>query len=489
MNELRDRALKLLRAQREDNLSRLREFVSIASVSTEPERDAEVRRAAAWLAGLLGRLGALQVQTLEPVGSQSVAAKTPGPEAERPERAGHPVVYAQTARPSPNSPRVLVYGHYDVQPVDPLELWESDPFIPVLRGEHLVARGASDMKGQIMAVVAAVEALLRAGGTGVQLKFMFEGEEEVGSPHLLELIRRHKDLLEADVCLNPDAGMLGPDLPTITYGLRGLAYFELRLRGPERDLHSGAFGGVVHNPAQALCELLAGMHDQHGRVTLPGFYDSVLPLEAEERREMARLPTDESFYLENAGVPALWGEEGFSPAERVGARPTLEVNGLLSGFTGKGSKTVLPAAAMAKLSTRLVPEQNPEVVESQLRAYLDARVPRGIRWELDRLAGGPASLSDRGSPAVRSLSRAMETVWGKAPLFRREGGSVPVTAHLLELLGMQSVLTGFALPGDNAHSPNERLHLPTWERGCETILHFLCNMSQDLTDGHAPSGS
>jgi acetylornithine deacetylase/succinyl-diaminopimelate desuccinylase-like protein len=333
------------------------------------------------------------------------------------------------------------------------------------------------MKGQIMAVMSAVAAVFQSGEAPVQIKFLIEGEEEIGSPHLAEFLAKHKELLKAHMCLNPDTGMLGAGMPTITYGLRGLAYFELRLRGPARDLHSGAFGGVIHNPAQVLCELVAGMHDDRGRVVLPDFYDSVRPLDAEERAEMARLPMDEGFYSRNAGVSELWGEEGFSPVERIGARPTLEVNGVLSGFTGPGTKTVLPAAAMAKLSMRLVPDQRPDEVEAQLRAYLGDRVPPTIRWELERLAGSPPSLSDRASPGVTALSKAMETVWGTPPLFRREGGSVPVTAYLQQLLGMESLLTGFALPDDNAHSPNERLHLPTWERGCEAIVHFLYNLS------------
>jgi acetylornithine deacetylase/succinyl-diaminopimelate desuccinylase-like protein len=458
MDPTRDRALKQLRSRREQDLSLLREFLRIPSVSTEAQRQADVLRAADWLAEALRTLSMDRVEIL-PTG-------------------GHPVVFAETRRPGPEAQRVLVYGHYDVQPVDPLELWDHDPFEPATEGEHLVGRGASDMKGQIIAVLAAVAAFLREVEPRLQLKFLFEGEEEIGSPHLLEFLGAHKEDLEAELCLNPDTGMMGPELPTITYGLRGLAYFELRLHGPAQDLHSGAFGGVVHNPAQALCELVAGMHDRAGRVTLPGFYDSVRPLSPEERRHMDELPTNEAFYRRNAGVSMLWGEEGFTAAERVGARPTLEVNGLLSGFTGQGSKTVLPAAAMAKLSMRLVPDQDPGSVEGQLRQYLEGRVPPTIRWELERLAAAPPSLSDRDSDGVRALSAALESVWKRPALFRREGGSVPVTAYLQEMLGMESVLTGFALPDDNAHSPNERLHLPTWERGCEAVLHFLCNLNE-----------
>jgi acetylornithine deacetylase/succinyl-diaminopimelate desuccinylase-like protein len=273
--------------------------------------------------------------------------------------------------------------------------------------------------------------------------------------------------------------MIAAELPTITYGLRGLAYFELRLRGPEHDLHSGMYGGVVLNPAQVLSELIAGMHDGQGRVTLPGFYDPVRPLDEEERRELARLPMDESFYLRNAGVAELWGEQGYTPIERVGARPTLEVNGLKSGWTGEGSKTVLPAVAMAKLSTRLVPDQKPEEVQAQLERYLASRVPPAIRWELKQLAGGPPSISARDSPGVRALSAALEQVWGRRPVFRREGGSIPVVAFLQQYLGVQSLLTGFALPDDNAHSPNEKLHLPTWRRGMQALALFFSLLSEN----------
>jgi acetylornithine deacetylase/succinyl-diaminopimelate desuccinylase-like protein len=333
------------------------------------------------------------------------------------------------------------------------------------------------MKGQVMASFNAIEAITQTGPFPVNLKFLIEGEEEIGSPNLEAFIRSHLDLLSSDLALNPDTGMLGEDLPTITYALRGLAYFELRVYGPELDLHSGLYGGVVHNPAQAICELIAGMHDENGRVTLPGFYDRVTPLVPEERAELARLPTDEEFYKQQTGAPALWGEPDYTPGERVGARPTLEINGILSGFTGEGGKTVLPAWAMAKISCRLVPEQDPEEVYVQMQAYLKSHAPRTIRYELKRIAkGSPASISDCNSPEVRAMEHAMETVWGKRPMFRREGGSVPVVVKFKELLGIESVNCGFSLPSDRLHAPNERLHLPSWRRGIDTLIHFFFNL-------------
>jgi acetylornithine deacetylase/succinyl-diaminopimelate desuccinylase-like protein len=372
---------------------------------------------------------------------------------------------------------VLVYGHYDVQPAEPLELWESGAFEPTVRGENLYARGASDMKGQVIATIAAIESIRETGQLPVNLVFIFEGEEEIGSPNLGKFIRDHKKLLSSDFALNPDSGILAPDIPSITYALRGLAYFELNVYGPDHDLHSGLFGGIVHNPAQALCELVAGMHDADGRITLPGFYDKVRALDAEERAELARLPVNEGTYKRQTGVKNLWGEAGYTAVERLGGRPTLEVNGLLSGFTGEGSKTVLPGKAMAKISCRLVPDQDPQGVYQQLLKYLEANAPDTIQYEVIQLAGGPASISDRNSLSVEAMAKAMEQVWGKRPVFRREGGSVPVVAQFQHILSIETVNAGFGLPDDNYHAPNEKLHLPTWHRGIDTLIHFFYNLS------------
>lgn len=458
MSDPRSQALEYVRRNRERFLEELKDFLRIPSVSTDPAHREDVRQAAEWVADRLRRAGVARVEVIP--------------------TAGHPVVYAEAPADRQDLPTVLVYGHYDVQPPDPLDQWESGPFEPTVRGDRLYARGASDMKGQVMAAIAAFEAVARNGSLPLHLKFLIEGEEEIGSPNLPDFIERNRERLRGSVSLNPDAGMIAPDLPTITYGLRGLAYFELRVYGPAHDLHSGVFGGVVHNPAQALCELIAGMHDAEGRVTLPGFYDRVRPLTDEERAELARLPMDERFYLEKTGAPALWGEAGYTPVERIGARPTLEVNGLISGFTGPGAKTVLPAYAMAKISMRLVPDQDPEEVYQQLLRYLEERAPKTVRWEVIRMAGVRASLTDRNHPAVQALSRALEAAWGRRPLFKREGGTVPIVTQLKEIIGVESVLTGFALPDDNFHAPNESLHLPTWARGIEALVHFFYNYGE-----------
>lgn len=439
-------------------LEQLKEFTAIPSVSTEPEYHPDIDRAADWVASQLRKLGLEGVQVLS--------------------TGGHPVVYAESLNAGQQAPTVLIYGHYDVQPAEPLDAWGTHPFEPTVKDNKLYGRGASDMKGQVMACINSLEAICRTGELPVNVKFLIEGEEEIGSPNLGEFILQNRDLLRADFALNPDTGAVSADHPTITYGLRGLAYFELRVYGPEHDLHSGLYGGAVHNPAQALCELIAGMHDEQGRVTLPGFYDRVRVLDESERRELSRLPMDERFYLEQTGVPQLWGEAGYSPVERTGARPTLEVNGLYSGYTGPGQKTVLPAQAMAKISMRLVPDQDPDEVQQQLIRYLEANAPPTIHWQVISLAGSSASISDRNSLAVKALDKAFQTVWGTPAVFKREGGSVPVVSQFQDYLNIETVNTGFGLPGDGVHGPNESLDLHTWYQGIDALVHFFFNLKE-----------
>jgi len=457
MSDQLTKALEYANSNKETFLNSLKEILSIPSISTDPQRSLDMQRAAEWVATQLKSLGMEKVN-LFPTNK-------------------NPIVYGESL-PFKAAPTVLIYGHYDVQPVDPLELWKSEPFDPTERGENLFARGASDMKGQVVATIKAIEALVKTGGLPVNVKWIIEGEEEIGSPNLDKFIAEHKKLLACDFALNPDSGMIGENAPSITYALRGLAYFELKVFGPATDLHSGIYGGVVHNPANALAELIAGMHDEKRRITLPGFYDKVLPLGDEERTEMSRLPLDEKHYLEQTGVPALAGEAGYSSNERASSRPTLDVNGLLSGFTGVGSKTVIPSWAMAKLSMRLVPDQDPTEVHKQLIEYLKTKAPKDIRWELTALAGGRASISSRNSKAVIALSDALAAAWGTKPYFRREGGSVPVVIQMQKLLGIDSVLTGFGLPDDNLHAPNEKIHLPTWYKGINALIHFFLNLAK-----------
>lgn len=451
----REAALQYARQNKNEFLNTFKEILRVPSVSTDPEHGPDIQHAAEWFEVQLQKLGMQKVQIF-PTNK-------------------YPIVYGEWLG-AKGAPVVLIYGHYDVQPTDPLDLWKTDPFDPVVRGDEIYARGASDMKGQGLVVLKAIEALVKAGGLQVNIKWLFEGEEEIGSPNLGIFIAGHKDLLTCDFALNPDSGMVGKEFPTITYSLRGLAYFELRVFGPAHDLHSGAYGGVVRNPAIALAELIAGMHDTKGRITLPGFYSKVRKISKEERDELVRLPLDTKHFLEVTGSQALFGEKGFTVNERTGTRPTLEVNGMLSGFTGEGSKTVIPAWAMAKISMRLVPDQTPEEVHKQLIRYLEERIPADIRWELKLLAGNPASVSSRNNIGVGAMEKALETVWGIRPYFRREGGSISVVGDMQTLLGVESVITGFALPDDNIHAPNEKMHLPTWYRGIDAIIHFFSNL-------------
>ena len=451
------KALDYAHRNRERFLNDLVKALKIPSISTDAEYNNEVRRAADWMAEHLRALGIENVQVM-------------------PTDGGHPVVYGDYMK-KPGAKTVLIYGHYDVQPADPLELWESGPFEPRVAGDLLFARGSSDMKGQVLATFHALESIMKSDELPVNVKFLLEGEEEIGSKNLAAFLTKHADMFKADVSLNPDAGMMGVDMPTITYGLRGLAYFELHVYGPKADLHSGLYGGAVHNPAQALTELIAKMHDDKGRITLPGFYDSVRPISEQERADFARLPNDDAHYLTETGVPALWGEEGYLSAERTGARPTLEVNGLLSGWTGPGSKTVLPAKAMAKISCRLVPDQHDSDVEKQLVRFMEQNAPKTVRWEVKKLTGSPWAIADLNNPGVKAMNDAMEAAWGVRPFYRREGGSIGAVAMLQQICGVESVLVGMGLPSDNVHSPNEHMHLPTWYKGIDAFIHFFYNLA------------
>jgi acetylornithine deacetylase/succinyl-diaminopimelate desuccinylase-like protein len=458
MNENLIDAIQYASTHQEQFLASLKTFGSMASVSTDLNLKSEMVRTAQWIANHFAEVGLKNIQIMP--------------------TQGHPVVYAEDLGAGPAMPTVLIYGHYDVQPAEPLELWVTNPFNPTIRGDYIYGRGMTDMKGQVMASINAVEAVIQTGKLPINIKFLIEGEEEIGSPSLVEFLKNHKDLFSCDLALNMDSGMISPDHPTITYALRGLAYFEIRIYGPQYDLHSGVFGGTVHNPAQALCEIIAGMHDENGRITLPGFYDRVRELSQEERHELARLPIDGTYFLEQTGAPALWGEAGFTPIERATARPTLDVNGLYSGFISEGSKTILPSSAMAKISMRLVPDQQPDEVHQQLLDYLKQKMPPTVRYEVSVMAGSPAAISDGRSSGVKALSKAMQSIWGIPPYFKREGGSVPVVTYFKEIIGVESVNTGFSMSNDNMHGPNEQLHLPTWHLGTQALIHFLHNMAE-----------
>jgi acetylornithine deacetylase/succinyl-diaminopimelate desuccinylase-like protein len=429
-------------------------FLQIPSISTASEHEGDIQQAADYLVKKIASLGFKNVKAIPTT--------------------RHPIVYGEYL-PDPNKPTLLIYGHYDVQPPAPLDEWDSQPFEPQIRGEHLYARGASDMKGQIWALISALESTLKTGKLPLNIKFLIEGEEEIGSPSLDSFLANHRPLLASDFVLNTDAGMIAPDKPTIVYGLRGLAYFELIIHGPKADLHSGQFGGVIDNPAKVLSHLIAKMHDSSGRVTLPGFYDQVRELTPEERENLASLGLNEGFYKQISGAPALGGESGFTPVERISARPTLDVNGLYAGYIEQGAKTIIPAYAMAKISTRLVPDQVPSEVHQSLRAFLEENVPETVTWELEFMSGAPAYINEEDVMGLTQFKEALQNTWGVKPFLKREGGSIPVATAMKDILGIDSIITGFGLPDDQIHSPNERVHLPTHKKGVEALIRFFVN--------------
>jgi len=433
-----------LDAQRTRFEEDLCQFLRIPSVSADPARSGDMARAAGWVRDQLAELG-------------FAARVIP--------TSGAPLVYAESPD-VPGTPTALVYGHYDVQPAEPLDRWVSPPFEPQVRDGNLHARGATDDKGQMLTHIKGAEAWVRTcGRLPLKLKFLVEGEEETGSSALHAFLKKESRLLACDAVVVSDGGQFAPGQPAICYGLRGIAYFELRLTGPNRDLHSGSFGGTVTNPANALARILSGLIDPLGRIQLPGFYDDVVGLSDRERRQMAELPFDESQYARQIGVDALSGEAGYTPLERRWARPTCDVNGLWSGYQGQGAKTVLPATAGAKFSFRLVPNQNPAKVAVQLRALLERLCPPGIKMELDEHHGSPGVLVSLESPYVEAAARAIEHAFGRPPVFTREGGSIPIVADFREALGVDTLLLGWGQDDDNTHSPNEKFSLADFHRG------------------------
>ncbi|MGD2162175.1 MAG: dipeptidase [Anaerolineales bacterium] len=446
-----DQAIEYAQNHRDQYLEELFELLKIPSISTLPEHEKDITRAAQWLKDRLEKMGFDQAEVL-PTGR-------------------HPVVYAESLNAGESAPTVLFYGHYDVQPTDPIDEWDSAPFEPVMRGEDVYARGASDMKGQLVAFLNAIEAILATDNLPVNLKFMLEGEEEIGSPNLEAFVSNHKQKLACDFCLNADSSILAPDRPSITIALRGLSYFEVRLRGQRSDLHSGMFGGVVDNPANVVCELVAGMRDEAGRVTIPGFYDDVHDLSEAERALLPNL--DDDWWREHAGAALLFGDPAYSVTERARARPTFDVNGILSGFTGEGSKTVLPAKAMVKFSMRLVPDQKPEKIRAAVEKYLEQHIPETMSWELIEHASAPPSVISHDSREVQAAVNALKKVWDEQPLFDRVGGTVPIVGIIQEILKADSLMLGFGLPSDNIHGPNEKQHLPNYFRGIETFIRFV----------------
>lgn len=387
------------------------------------------------------------------------------------ETEGHPIVYGEKII-DPSKPTVLVYGHYDVQPPEPLELWKSEPFNPVIIDGKIFARGSCDDKGQFFMHVKALEMLTKTDTLGNNIKFCIEGEEEIGSPNLAKFVASHKDLLKADCILISDTAMISLDTPSIDIGVRGLSYIEVEVIGPNRDLHSGVYGGAVANPITMLAKMIASCHDEHNHITIPGFYDDVVEATPDERELMAKAPFDEEEYRSDLGVPKLWGEKGFTTNERTGIRPTIELNGIWGGYTGEGAKTVLPAKATAKISARLVPNQSSKIITEKLLQYFRSIAPEGVTVNAFEHHGGEAYMTPISDKSYQAAAKAIETTFGKTPVPVRGGGSIPICALFEKELGIKIVFLGFGLDSDNLHSPNEKYNVENFYKGIETIPYF-----------------
>jgi acetylornithine deacetylase/succinyl-diaminopimelate desuccinylase-like protein len=426
-------------------------LIRIPSISSEADKKEEMIRAAEYWKRSLREAGADRTEMFETT--------------------GNPIVYGEKII-DPSLPTILVYGHYDVMPVDPVELWESPPFKPEVRDGRIYARGADDDKGQAFMHAKAFELMVKTNTLPCNVKFMIEGEEEVGSMSLPSFCMEHKELLKSDIILVSDTGMISMECPSITVGLRGLAYMEVELTGPKRDLHSGIFGGAVANPANALARMISSLTDENGSITIPGFYDDVLTISTEERAEMAKAPFNEEAYKKSLEVDELFGEEGYTTKERTGIRPTLDVNGIWSGYTGEGSKTVLPSKANAKISMRLVPNQDHHKIAELFEKYFISIAPRSMKVKVQALHGGQAYVSPIDTIGYKAANKAIESTFGKKPVPVRSGGSIPIIPQFEEILGVKSILLGFGLESDDAHSPNENYPLFNFYKGIETIPYF-----------------
>ena len=432
-------------------LEELLELLRIPSVSARSEHKADMIKCAEAVKARLLEAGADKVEIFE--------------------TAGHPIVYGEKITDA-SKPTVLVYGHYDVQPPDPLDLWKSGPFEPVIIDGKIFARGSCDDKGQFYMHVKALETMVQTNSLSTNLKFIIEGEEEVGSPNLGSFIKEKKEMLKADVILISDTAMLSLENPSIDVGVRGLSYIEVEVTGPNRDLHSGVYGGAVANPITILAQLIASMHDENNHITIPGFYDVVLDSSESERAEMAKAPYDEQEYMDDLGVKTLWGEKGYTSNERTGIRPTLEVNGIWGGYQGEGAKTVLPSKAFAKISCRLVPNQKHEDITKLVIDHLHKIAPSYISLKASEHHGGDPYLTPVDSIEYKAAAMAIEATFGKAPIPVRGGGSIPITALFESVLGLKTVFLGFGLDSDNLHSPNEKYELANFYKGIETIPYF-----------------
>lgn len=432
-------------------LDEMLELLRIPSVSAKTEHKGDMRKCAELVKQRLLDSGADKAEVME--------------------TAGHPVVYGEKII-DPSKPTVLVYGHYDVQPPEPLELWHSGPFEPVIKDGKVYARGSADDKGQFYMHVKAMETMVNTNSMETNIKFLIEGEEEVGSPNLGKFVSAHKDLLKADVILISDSAMISMENPSLDIGVRGLSYIQVEVTGANRDLHSGTYGGAVANPITVLAKMIANIHDENNHITIPHFYDDVMEATKEEREQMARAPFNEQEYKDELGIKELWGEKGFTTNERTGIRPTVEINGIWGGYTGEGAKTVLPSKAFAKVSARLVPNQSSDKTTRLLIDYFEKNAPAGVTVKAELHHGGEPYMTPIDSKGYQAASKAVQTTFGKVPVPVRGGGSIPICSILEKELGVKIVFMGFGLDSDNLHSPNEKYNLENYYKGIETIPFF-----------------
>lgn len=439
-------------------LDELKEFLRIPSISTLPEHSKDMQTAAEFVATKLKDAGMNKVEIFQ--------------------TEGHPLVYAEWLG-VPGKPTVLIYGHYDVQPVDPIELWETPPFEPTIKGDNIFARGATDDKGQMFVHIKSVEAYFKTfGGLPLNVKFIIEGEEEIGSSNLSSFLKNNVDLLKADAVLISDTSLFDVGVPTITYGLRGLAYMEVEVLGPNRDLHSGTYGGAVPNPINILSEMIAKLKDKDGRITITGFYKDVLKLTKEERQNFKALKFSEKEFAKSVGIKKSVGEKGYSVLERIWARPTLDCNGIIGGFTGQGAKTIIPSKASAKISMRLVPNQDPKKIAKLFTKYINQIAPDYVNVKVTSIHGGYPVLAPLDHKATKAAARAMSKAFGKKTIFMREGGSIPIVVDFANRLKACPVLMGLGLDSENLHSPNEHFNLNHFKLGIKSSAYFLDEFSK-----------
>jgi acetylornithine deacetylase/succinyl-diaminopimelate desuccinylase-like protein len=454
-----DSARQYSRVHAERFRQELHDLLRIPSISTDPAHASDMQRAAEWLVDHMRRLGLDNAQVMP--------------------TAGYPVAYGEWLAAGPDKPTVLVYGHYDVVPAEMADGWHTPPFEPVEKDGKIYARGATDDKGQLFIHVKALESYLQtAGHAPVNVKFLIEGEEEVSSPNLVPFLKEHLELLRADVCIISDTSMRTIEEPAILHSLRGMTYLEVEVQGPTDDLHSGLWGGAVHNPALALVEILGQLYNPDNTIAVPGFYDDVVPLTAEERAMIAKTDLSEEQYKQSTGVTAVWGDANYTIRERISARPTLDINGLWSGWSGPGPKTIVPAKAGVKLSSRLVGNQDPHKIFEQIKSYIEAIAPPTVKVDVRLITTGKAALFPFDSPEMKAAAVAYKKGWGATPVFTRGGGSIPVVAEIADLMGIPVIMMGYGLDDDGLHSPNERFSIEMFHRGIETAIVYLEELAQ-----------